>query len=660
MTRLLILLILSILFSFMYRKFSLLLFLLAFAVSGVAQKPAPADALEANLRKHVQYLASDALAGRRTGERGSTVAAGYVANQFAQFKLKPGIRTANAKPGYLQAFPYVAGVSVGEGSYLRLVPADTSRENKIEEGVSYTPFGNSINGDVANAPLVFAGYGIATPDKKYDDYAGLDARGKIVLAFDGTPDADNPHSEFGLFNIHSKANIAKERGAKALVLIARSDDFQADPHSRLKYEPTTGETAVPVVIVARSIAAEILGVSGVKELAEMEKWLAMKTNAPPAQAETRPVGSVPSDLKASARLKVNLVKKTVEAYNVIGILEGSDPTLKNEAIVIGAHYDHLGHGGQGSLSPNSSDIHHGADDNASGTAAIIELARQFAVRNPRGSKGAPSNKRTLIFMAFGGEEEGLLGSKYYVNNPVWPLDKTVAMINLDMVGRLHDNKLTIGGIGTASEWKRMVEEQNALSLAQPAPNSIAGPGTSSRHSTFALALNEDGFGPSDHASFYAKEIPVLFFFTGTHLDYHKPSDTFEKINYDGLTNIANYVAAIARSIDENPVRPTYQKAKSSGMATRTAFNVSLGTIPSYAETNDGLGLDGVRDDSPADKAGLKAGDKIIKLAGKEVRNISDYMFALSTMKANEEYEVVVKRGTETVTLKIVPAAAARR
>lgn len=639
------------------RRLAVLSALLIAALSVAAQKPAPAtDALESNLREHVQYLASDGLEGRRTGETGATTAAGYVANQFAQFKLKPGVATAKGKSGFLQPFPYVAGVSTGPGSKLTFNGPDG--EKKLEAGVNYAPFSNSLNGEVANLPLVFAGFGIS--DKGYDDYAGLDVAGKIVLAFNGVPEGLGPHSEFAGMSTPMMASFAKDHGAKALILVAQSDDFKADPLSRLSYEPTLGDTAVPVVIIDRASAAVLLGVKDAKGVGQMEEWLRFRNSTlPNAKAVTRPVGGVPlGDLKATASLKVDLVKKTVDAYNVIGILEGTDPALRNEAIVIGAHYDHLGHGGQGSLSPNTSDIHHGADDNASGTAAVIELARQFAKEK--------KNKRTLIFMAFGGEEEGLLGSKYYINNPVWPLDKTVAMINLDMVGRLNESKLTVGGIGTSNEWKSIVEAKNSrYALNLPIAHAytekgeylpIGGP----KFEAFLLQLNEDGFGPSDHSSFYGKQIPVLFFFTGTHLDYHKPSDTFEKINYDGLAKITNYVAAIAKSVDENPTRPTYKVAQSSGnMTARTTFTISLGTIPNYAETNDGLGLDGVRDGGPAAKAGLKGGDKIIKMAGKDVRNISDYMFAMSTMKPNEEYEVVVKRGAETLTLKIVPAAARR-
>jgi Zn-dependent M28 family amino/carboxypeptidase len=279
-------------------------------------------------------------------------------------------------------------------------------------------------------------------------------------------------------------------------------------------------------------------------------------------------------------------------------------------------------------------------------------------------------------MAFGGEEEGLLGSKYYVNNPVWPLDKTVAMINMDMVGRLNENKLTIGGIGTASEWKELVEVNNKPQIVPGAPVlSSSGPKRMSGSSQvitpsasrlersetlFALQLNEDGFGPSDHSSFYGKKIPVLFFFTGTHTDYHKPSDTADKINYEGLDRVTRYVGTIIRSVDANPTKPTYAVAKSSGPMGQVRLGVSLGTIPSYGDTTDGMILDGVRDNSPASKAGLKAGDKIVKLAGKDVRNAMDYTYVLGSMKPGEEYEVELVRGTERMTLKIIPAAAARR
>ncbi|MCU0237902.1 MAG: M20/M25/M40 family metallo-hydrolase [Pyrinomonadaceae bacterium] len=354
-------------------------------------------------------------------------------------------------------------------------------------------------------------------------------------------------------------------------------------------------------------------------------------------------------------------KKEVASYNVIGILEGTDAVLKNEAIIIGGHYDHLGRGGKGSLAVNSTEIHHGADDNASGVSALLEIARYFAK--------SKNNKRTLIFIAFGSEEEGLFGSKFYTNNPVFPLDKTVAMLNMDMIGRLRENKLNVGGIGTATEWKSLVESKNFLgtmevngyerpitkvSIKDPQTGNIK---TETNYPNFTLQLTEDGFGPSDHASFYMKKIPVLFFFTGSHEDYHKPTDTAEKINYEGLQSIKEYVQAIVSEIDANQNRPTYAVAKSSGNNDgRRSFAVTIGVMPSYTDAGDGMVIDGVRDDSPAAKAGLKAGDKIVKLAEKDVKNVQDYTAILGELKADNVYEVWVLRGTERLIFKVKPIA----
>lgn len=634
----------------MKKQFFSFLILLSFVLNVSAQTVKVSDA-EKNLRTHVAYLASDTLEGRRTGEAGATSTAGYVANMFAQYKLT-GILQTNQKGktsrNFLQPFPYVSGVALGADNLLRIVPENPQNENKMEVGVNWMPVGYSPNADIESAPIVFAGFGIVAAERKYDDYAGLDARGKIVLALDATPEGVNPNSSFARFNLHAKAKIAQEKGAKALLIIARESEFKNDRLAQLKYDQTLGETAIPVAAIMRSHGARLLGADSEKTLAEIEKWLVMRKDAP-AGVEIK----FANPTRATAQMRVDLTKKQTEAYNVIGILEGTDAVLKNEIIVIGAHYDHLGKGGAGSLAVNSTEIHHGADDNASGVAALLELARQFAKEK--------KNRRTIVFMAFGGEEEGLLGSKFYVNNPIFPLDKTVAMINLDMVGRLNENKLTVGGIGTASEWKKSVESLNV----EKTDEKQFGDGKNGSSITidvnitrpFQLSLNEDGFGPSDHSSFYSKQIPVLFFFTGTHADYHKPTDTSEKINYEGLLKVTSYVSEIARTIDRNPTKPTYAVAKSSGMGGgRTGFNVTIGVVPGYAESTDGLLLDGVRDGSPAAQAGIKAGDKIVKFAGKEIRNISDYTFVLGELKADTEYEIEVVRAAERLTLKVKPAA----
>ena len=653
----------------MYKK-SILSFLLiiSFVFNAAAQKTqqAKSDAAENNLRTHVAYLASDKLEGRRTGETGATFAAGYVANMFANYKLKAGFNlkaNGKAQTNFLQSFPYVTGVKMAEtGNALSVQVRKANGESlTFDNQLIFKPAAFSPNAAIGNTEVVFVGYGIVSDQLKYDDYKSLDINGRIVLALDGTPDGDNPHSQFGRFDARAKARIAKEQGAIGLLLISREANLENDKLAQLKYDQTLGEAAVPTIVVSRKTGADILGIdeAGLKTVEENSA-----ATAKGASGDTK--SGAAAFPRATAAFKINLVKKQSDAYNVIGILEGTDPTLRNEAIVIGAHYDHLGKGGAGSLAANSTEIHHGADDNASGVAGLLELARQFSAER--------KNKRTLVFVAFGGEEEGLLGSKFYVNNPVFPLDKTVAMINMDMIGRLKDLKLTIGGIGTASEWKDLITHLNVKTIEG---NVVESDNIKSQQAStlnkgdediikvkenniklsFNLSLNEDGFGPSDHSSFYGKQIPVLFFFTGTHTDYHKPSDTAEKINYEGLLKITNFVAEIIKSIDQNPKRPTYAVAKSSGMTGgRTGFNVSLGTIPSYAESNDGLVLDGVPENSPAAKAGLKTGDKITKLAGREIRNVSDYTFVLGEMKADVEYEIEIVRGADKLTLKIVPAA----
>ena len=700
----------------MKKQFFNLLIIISLVISVAAQTvpQLKSDATEKNLRAHVAYLASDKLEGRRTGETGATYAAGYIENMFSIFKLKAGVsQTTNgkAKTNFLQSFPLVTGVELAEtGNALNVSANKTSGQTSTyKTGLDFNPVGFSPNADIGNTAVVFAGYGIASSELNYDNYKNLNVSGRIVLAFDGTPENDNPHSQFGRFDARAKARIAKERGAIGLILISQETNLINDKLAQLKIDQTLGESALPTIVVSRRTGADFLEI-------DESRLKGVETNF---AATEKAIGVInaqpPINLRTTAAFKINLNRKQADAYNVIGILEGTDPILRQEAIIIGAHYDHLGRGGAGSLAANSTEIHHGADDNASGVAGLLELARQFSAEG--------KNKRTIIFIAFGGEEEGLLGSNFYVNNPVFPIAKTVAMINMDMIGRLKNGKLTIGGIGTASEWKNLINAKNPENSLEPtigeenkkiktavenalkqngllgvtvevkdgkvkisgvvdkgklaetvritqetSKMSVVNYVTESRDFTsttqetassipFALQLNEDGFGPSDHSSFYGKQIPVLFFFTGTHTDYHKPSDTAEKINYDGLLKITNFVAEIVKTIDQNPKRPTYAVAKSSGMmGGRTGFNVSLGTIPSYAESNDGLVLDGVRENSPASKAGLKAGDKIVKLAGHDVRNVSDYTFVLGEMKANVEYEIEIVRGAERLNLKIVPAA----
>ena len=384
-----------------------------------------------------------------------------------------------------------------------------------------------------------------------------------------------------------------------------------------------------MIVVSRQMAQEILRTP---QLADYESVADSRTVTRGSDPKLSDGLNSPAMRASSLRLprpgntigiSTDLVRKKAPGANVIGILDGSDPTLKHETIIIGAHYDHLGLGGEGSLATKEGEIHHGADDNASGTAGMLELARLF------GSEGSRP-KRTIVFIAFSGEEGGLLGSNYYVNHPIVPLANTVAMFNMDMIGRLKNRNLIIGGIGTATEWRSLVEAANRSqgltvsltgsprsgAIQTSAPIVVGANGqtivSSDASQQFKLTLNEDGFGPSDHSSFYAKQIPVLFFWTGTHEDYHKPSDTADKINYEDEARILDLVAKLVREVDAETKRPTYAVAKSPAAGRTGGFNVSLGTIPNYGDSSDGLLIDGVRENSPAAMSGIQAGDKIVK------------------------------------------------
>lgn len=692
----------------MRQKILFLSLILAIAFSAFAQQRRANESEPSveRLRAHVSYLASDKLEGRRTGSVGANAAAEYIAGEFARYGLRrsigrdlPGmsILEADSPRRYMQEFPFVAGVDLGRNNSMLFTPraqaattapGETSATQSstraasldLRAGEDWMPLGFSSNANLTAKPAIFVGYGIKADELSYNDYANAKATNHIVIAFDGTPDGDNPHGKFARYaGVRWKAIAAREQGAAGLIVITREENFKDDRLSRLSYDNSAGEAGLPVVVISRQVAARFLELSGAAQLGELEKklqtWLNPKPAAVTDQYDVK-VKLIPELLKFSLSLSTDIVRRNAPSYNVVGILDGSDPVLKNEVIVIGAHYDHLGRGGSGSgsLATREGDIHHGADDNASGVAGVLELARIFSAERGR-------MKRTLVFVAFSGEEEGLLGSNFYVNHPIMPLGQTVAMINMDMIGRMKERKLMIGGVGTSQQWRDMITTANLAGSMNVTASAGSGARTESGgvniqtkavpvvvgangqavvnfdpSKQFELTLNEDGYGPSDHSSFYAKQVPVLFFFTGTHDDYHKPSDTAEKINYEDEARILSFVGGVLRSIDAGATRPTYTTAKSESQGRSMGFRVYLGTIPNYSESNDGLKLDGVREDSPAAKAGLKAGDRITKLAGREVRNVYDYTYALGEMKAGQEYEVEVVRGSETLKLKITPTA----
>jgi aminopeptidase YwaD len=468
------------------------------------------------LRGHVSYLASEKLMGRRTGSEGAELACQYIETEFKRHGLKP------LSAGYRQSFPYLTSARLGTNNELSFNWHDNNRVDSMDLRINEDFMVHALGSNASlNLPVTFVSYGISKKPQ-HDDYQ-LDVKGRVVIALSGSPlkELDD------LATVRAKAIAAEREGARALVLISKERDFSFDPLSRIRLEPS-GEVRIPVVAISRQSAFRLLG----------------------QEAERLRPFHLPS---VTFRIKTNLDKRYVVASNVAGLLEGSDPLLKHEAIIVGAHYDHLGHGGRGSAVDSMGEIHFGADDNASGVAGMLELSRILSNNRAR-------LRRSVLFIAFAAEEEGLIGSGYYVNNSLFPMERTVAMINLDMIGRLRDNLLMIGGVGSSPLWTTLlarvnsVEEKELLANLYPQNFSSTRDLTDQSNSLgkkrrFNLSLSLAGTGRSDHSSFYSKHKPVLFFFTGLHGDYHRPTDTEDRINYSGQERIVAFIRDLLDSID---------------------------------------------------------------------------------------------------------------
>jgi hypothetical protein len=584
---------------------------LALAATLAAQTPAVTIS---ELRSHLLYLASDQLEGRRAGTVGAEKAATYIANEFQKYGLQP----AGNNGTFFQDFDFVGGVKLGTNSFSSTVRGRTT--NYLLD-VDFRPLGFSASGTVEGS-IVFAGYGISAPSLQYDDYAGIEVQDKVVLVLRYSPKSDSLRGDFGSSStLRYKALKAKELGAKALLVVTGPADDDNDELIKLSYDPSAGGAGIIAVNISQRTADELLNSAG--------------TSLKALQDAIHRTGTPKSVTLSQTTVQLSIAVEEIKrkTSNVIGYLEGSDPTLKDDIIVLGAHYDHLGYGGDGSgsLKPDTVAIHNGADDNASGSAGLLELAQAFAARRQE-------LKRSMLFIAFGAEELGLLGSAYYVNHPTKPLERVAAMLNMDMIGRLDNRKLIVYGVGTSPEFESLVRKHNARAAGD---------------SLFALRLVRDGFGPSDHSSFYAKQIPVFHFFTDVHSDYHRPSDDWERINYDGLANVVRYVEAIALDLNRSASRPLYVAAEPPRPAgTGRSSGVYMGTVPDFGEQVGGMKLAGVREGSPAAKAGLRAGDVIVKFGKIDIKNLSDFSYALGEHKPGDEILVVVKRGMETLTFTV--------
>jgi hypothetical protein len=583
--------------------------------AAVSEAPSGGDLTKHELAAHARYLASDELTGRGVGTPGIELARDYIAREFARYGLQPG----GDNSGYLQTFEVTTGVKVAEPSFLRLHGYKTPPLHS-----DWIPLGLSQSGR-AEGELVFAGYGISAKDYGYDDYHGIDVRGKIVLVLRYEPVPKNPNSPFRKapqFSRHatlrSKASNAREHGARAMLLVDLNQSAGRDE-----------ELIPPSHSLARSDASLIA--AQVKRSA-IEPWLEQRGISLAALKEKidgseRPASIALPELKVS--LAVTLHEIRGRADNVVGYLPGSDRHVEPEHIVIGAHFDHLGLGSYGAVETRSrGKIHHGADDNASGTAVLLSVARQLASAQKRPA-------RSVVFVAFSAEELGLHGSRHYTTRPALPIESAVAMINLDMVGRLRENRLTAFGSRSASALSGVISEQAAK---------------------LALEIREsDAIGRSDNLSFYNKKVPAVHFFTGMHSDYHRPTDTWDKLNYDGMSRIGALVLAVTERLANSPETPAFVALSSRPPGLRTSdgprLRSYLGSVPEYDAANDGVKLAAVAPGSPAANAGLRPGDIITHFAGARIESIDDLMGQLNSKKPGEEVEIIVRRAERDHTVK---------
>ncbi len=580
-----------------------------FVVQFFAQTIDSPEITAAEIQAHINYLASDELKGRDTGTEECLKAARYIENEFKKYGLLPFFDES-----YLQEFPFISSIQLTDNNALAITLPNTELNPVLHKDYITVPF--SGNADV-DAEIVFAGFGISAPELEYDDYENLDVEGKVVVVLRNHPDQDNPHSEFDKFSpLRKKSSVARDKGAVGIIFVNGYEEFkQGDDLVDFTYDRGGAVTGFAIANVKREIIEDIFN----------SKGMSFKTHNENIIAEKKPASFIFEN--ANAKLSTGVEEIETISWNVAGFIPGNGLKYANEYVVLGAHFDHLGMGGSNSLyQGDNPQVHNGADDNASGTTGLLELAEKFASVQDK-------LNRSILFVAFSGEEYGLLGSSYFVNNMPINADQVATMINMDMIGRLNDEKsLIVYGTGTSTDWKDVLSDINVYD--------------------FSLTFNDDGYGPSDHSSFYAKEIPVLFFFTGTHTDYHKPSDDADKIEAAGEEIILKYIFNLTSFIDRLKESPAYLLVEKKDMGQMPGRKVWVGTIPDFAGEVDGYKISGVSEGGPAQLAGLQGGDIIIKFGEKKISNIYDFTYALADFVPGDKVVVVVKRGEEEITFEL--------
>jgi len=561
---------------------------------------------EADLKIQIGFLASDSLKGRKPGTPEDAVASAYIRDCFSKAGLKLLFENG------FQKFEIVADVKPGSNNSIKF------DGNEPVQGTDFTPLSFSSSATVS-AQAVFAGYGydLDLDSLKWNDYKNIDVKGKWAVILRGDPEPEKQNSAFLPYGQErNKVLTAKDKGAVGVFLVSPSDIEKTDVIMHMQFDKSPSDAGIPVFSITRALADKLLA-SMNYSIAALEAEI--KENHKPVSLYLDPVVTATAEI----------VKTRVTAQNVAGLIEGTDPVLKNEYVIIGAHFDHLGIGGEGSgtRTPDTVAVHNGADDNASGTAGLIELAQKLAANRS-------ALKRSIVIVAFTGEEMGLLGSKEFVNKPPVDLKKVNAMINMDMIGRFnHETKtISIGGTGTSAEADSILKILEAKR-------------------DFKVSRSPDGYGPSDHASFYSENIPVFYFTTGAHEQYHTPADDIELIDYAGEVALLDMVYDLVNNV-ANGTKLSFREAGSKQPA-RYGRNlkVTLGIVPDMVSSeNNGLRVDGVRKGGPAEKAGILKGDRVVSIEGQPVTNIYDYMARLGTLKPGQVASVEIIRNDKKMVL----------
>jgi len=575
--------------------------------SGTYQSGSSPSITENDIMDHIRYLSHKDRVGRYPGTRGSKDVISYLIRQFKSFGVKPG----GVNGSFVQPFNITDGIELGKNNSM------TVNGDSLVPGHDYTPLWFSGN-ETISASAVFAGYGFAIDEKelKWNDYSGLDVAGKWVIVMRHSPERNNQHSLYAQHSgFHKKMLVARDNGAIGIIYVSQVEDDDLYP---MKYRAGFSNAGIPAIHLSNEMADKLF--KGVwRNRNDIQKIM------------NKSLKTVSFKLPVTINASVELNPIHARGANVVGLIQSGNRKYRNEYIVVGAHFDHLGMGGAGtgSRKPDTTAIHSGADDNASGTSGLLEIAHKLVSQKSR-------LKRSVILVGFDAEEKGLLGAKYFVENPLIDLHNIVTMINLDMIGRMKDSSITVGGVGTSPIFEPLIKKE---SIGR----------------NFTINMTKPGYGPSDHAAFYTNDIPVLFFFTGFHSEYHTPDDTWKLINLKGEKDILDLVYDITFHLSRIPERPEFTEAgpKEGRIQRNIKFRVTFGIVPSYGSTKKGLEVDGIsKADGPAAKAGIVKGDVIKSIDGKSINDIYEFMDRLEELEPGMTIKVLIDRNGSELELPV--------